>query len=313
MLLLAIIISIASYPLSPQDPIKYIERESGQLKNEKVAGEKWLVWLYDNPIGEATLWALAKRKLVSTIYGYMMDRPSSTKKIGPFIEDFDIDMSIAQKQEFDSFNDFFTRKLKDDARPVDTSANVVVSPADGKIMAYADISNSDFIIKGYRFDVFSFLNNPDLAQKYHDGAMFVIRLAPPDYHRFHFPVSGYLSANKKIEGFYYSVNPIALRKKAEIFLQNKREYTIISNSVFGDVVMAEVGATMVGSIVQTFEGNFAQKGEEKGYFEFGGSTIVLLFEKGEIQIDEDLLHNTAKGYETTVLMGERIGKALQTH
>jgi len=203
LLLLAIIISIASYPLSPQDPIKYIERESGQLKTEKVAGEKWLVWLYDNPIGEATLWALAKRKVVSSIYGYMMDRPSSTKKIAPFIEDFDIDMSIARQQEFDSFNDFFIRKLKDDARPVDTSSNIVVSPADGKIMAYADISNSDFIIKGYRFDVYSFLNNPDLAQKYDDDAMLVIRLAPPDYHRFHFPVSGYLSANKKIEGYYY--------------------------------------------------------------------------------------------------------------
>ena len=203
LLLLAMVISIASYPLSPQDPIKYIERESGQLKTEKVAGEKWLVWLYDNPIGEATLWALAKRKVVSSIYGYMMDRPSSTKKIAPFIEDFDIDMSIARQQEFKNFNDFFTRKLKDNARPVDTSSNIVVSPADGKILAYADISNSDFIIKGYRFDVFSFLDNPDLAQKYNDGALLIIRLAPPDYHRFHFPVSGYLSANKKIEGYYY--------------------------------------------------------------------------------------------------------------
>lgn len=311
MLLLAIIISIASYPLSPQDPIKYIERESGQLKTEKVPGEKWLAWLYYNPIGEATLWALAKRKLVSSVYGYMMDRPSSAKKIAPFIEDFDIDMSIAQQQEFNSFNDFFTRKLKDDARPVDTSSNIVISPADGKALAYADISNSDFIIKGYRFDVFSFLDNPELAQKYDDGALLIIRLAPPDYHRFHFPVSGYVSANKKIDGFYYSVNPIALRKKAEIFCLNKREYTVISNPLFGDVIMAEVGATMVGSIKQTYEGSFADKGEEKGYFEFGGSTIVLLFEKGKIDIDDDLLINTAKGYETTVKMGERIGEAIQ--
>ncbi|MDZ7774894.1 MAG: phosphatidylserine decarboxylase [Bacteroidales bacterium] len=288
-----------------------MKEESGQLKTEKVAGEKWLVWLYDNPIGEATLWALAKRKLVSTIYGSMMDHSSSAKKIAPFIEDFDIDMSIAQQQEFKNFNDFFTRKLKDDARPVDTSSNIVVSPADGKILAYADISNSDFIVKGYRFDVFSFLDNSNLAQKYDDGALLIIRLAPPDYHRFHFPVSGYVSANKKIEGYYYSVNPIALRKKAEIFCLNKREYTVISNPLFGGVIMAEVGATMVGSIKQTFEGSFAYKGEEKGYFEFGGSTIVLLFEKGKIDIDDDLLINTAKGYETTVKMGERIGVARQ--
>ena len=188
-LLLAAIISLAIYPLPHQNPIQYFERESGQLKTEKVAGEKWLVWLYYNPIGEATLWALANRKLVSSIYGNMMDRTSSAKKIKPFIEDFDIDMSVAQEQEFKNFNDFFTRKLKDGARPVDTCSNIVVSPADGKILAYSDISNSDFIIKGYRFNISSFLDNPDLAQKYHDGALLIIRLAPVDYHRFHFPVS----------------------------------------------------------------------------------------------------------------------------
>jgi phosphatidylserine decarboxylase len=307
LLLLAIIISLTIYPLPTQDPIHYYERESGQLKTEKVAGEKWLVWLYYNPIGEATLWSLAKRKLVSSIYGNMMDRTSSAKRIHPFIDDFDIDMSVSQEQEFNDFNDFFTRKLKDDARPIDTSSNVVVSPADGKILAYADISDSWFIIKGYRFDVSTFLDNPDLAQKYRDGALLIIRLAPVDYHRFHFPVSGNLSPNKKIDGDYYSVNPYALRKKAEIFCINKREYTILSNPLFGDVVMAEVGATMVGSIIQTSKGSSVNKGEEKGYFKFGGSTVVLLFEKNKIHIDEDLLINTAKGFETTVKMGERIG------
>ena len=308
MLLLVIIISIALYPLKPQDSIQYYERESGQIKTEKVAGEKWLVWLYYNPLGEATLWALAKRKLVSSVYGNMMDRTSSKKKIHPFIEEFDIDMSVAQEQYFQNFNDFFTRKLKDNARPVDTCFNTVVSPADGKILAYADINNSDFIIKGFRFDVSSFLDNPDLAQKYHDGALLIIRLAPVDYHRFHFPVSGNLSPNKKIEGDYYSVNPFALRKNANIFCLNKREYTILSNPLFGDVIMAEVGATMVGSIVQTFKGSYVKKGEEKGYFKFGGSTVVLLLEKSKINIDEDLLNNTANGYETTVKMGERIGE-----
>jgi len=308
LLLLAILISLTFYPLPPQNPIQYYERESGQLKTEKVAGEKWLLWLYYNPVGEATLWALAKRKLVSSIYGTMMDRTSSAEKIHPFIEDFDIDMNVAREQEFNTFNAFFTRKLKDDARPLDTCSSCVVSPADGKILAYGDISNSWFIIKGYRFNVFSFLDNPDLAQKYHDGALLIIRLAPMDYHRFHFPLSGNISPNKKIDGDYYSVNPYALRKKAEIFCLNKREYTILSNPLFGDVVMAEVGATVVGSIEQTYKGSSVNKGEEKGYFKFGGSTLVLLFEKGKIHIDEDLLINTAKGYETTVKMGERIGK-----
>ncbi len=307
LLLLAVFVLFAFYPLPAQVPIHYYDRESGLLKTEKVAAEKWLVWLYNNPVGEATLWALAKRKVVSSIYGNRMDRPSSIKKIQPFVEEFDIDMNSVQKQEFTSFNDFFTRKLTNDARPVDTSSTITVSPGDGKLLAYADISNSDFIIKGYRFDVLSFLNNDELAQNYIDGALVIIRLAPPDYHRYHFPIRGSVSPNTLIDGHYYSVNPIALRKKAEIFWLNKREYTVVTNPLFGDVVMAEVGATMVGSIVQTYTGNSVEKGQEKGYFKFGGSTVVLLFEKNRIRIDDDLLMNTLKGYETAIKQGERIG------
>ena len=309
--LLAIVLGIAFYPLPQQPPIKYVDRETGTIKTEKVAGEKWLVWLYNNPLGEAALFTLAKRKMLSSFYGSLMDRPSSSEKIQAFVEDFDIDLSIAEKQEFNSFNDFFTRKLKAGARTVDTASRIVVSPADGKILAYADITNSDFIIKGYRFNVYSFLDDSVLAQNYSDGSLIVIRLAPNDYHRFHFPVSGKVSPIVKIEGDYYSVNPIALRKRAEIFCLNKREFIIISNPLFGDIIMAEVGATMVGSIVQTFEENIVIKGQEKGYFKFGGSTVVLLFEKSRIVIDDDLLTNSERGLETTTLTGQQIGLALK--
>ena len=298
---------MAFYPLPQQSPIQYVERESGLLKTEKVAGEKWLVWLYNNPVGEASLWGLAKRKVVSSIYGDMMDRPSSAEKIGPFVEEFNIDLGIAQKQQFSSFNDFFTRKLKRDARLVDTNSNIVVSPADGKVLAYSNIINSDFIVKGYQFDVYSFLEDSALARKYHDGSLLIVRLAPNDYHRFHFPVDDSVSPIVRITGDYYSVNPIALHKMAEIFCLNKREFVVISNQQFGDVIMAEVGATMVGSIIQTYNGNKVTKGEEKGFFKFGGSTVVLLFEKGKIHIDKDLLMNTSKNLETTVKVGERIG------
>lgn len=310
LVLVAVIVILALYPLPPSVPIRYIDRQSGLLKTEKVAGEQWLVWLYHNPVGEATLWALVKRKIVSSVYGDQMDRPSSAKKIRPFIEEFDVDMSTSKKQAFTTFNDFFTRKLKDNARPVDTNSAVAVSPADGKILAYQNIGNSDFIIKGYRFDILSFCNNDRLAQKYLDGTLVIVRLAPIDYHRFHFPVSGEVSPVNRIEGNYYSVNPIALRKMAEIFCLNKREFTIISNQLFGEVLMAEVGATMVGSIVQTHTGNVVRKGDEKGYFKFGGSTVVLLFEKNKIRIDEDLLINTQKGYETAMKEGERIGLSI---
>jgi len=310
LLLLATTLVVALYPPREQPPIQFADRESGTIKTEKVAGEKWLVWLYNNPVGEATLWTLAKRKFVSSFYGEMMDRPASTEKIQPFVDEFGIDLSIAERQEFSSFNDFFTRKLKADARPIDTSSIVLVSPADGKILAYADISNTDFIIKGYRFNVQSFLNDSSLANKYNNGSLIVIRLAPNDYHRFHFPVGGTVSLLTQVDGDYYSVNPIALHEMAEIFCLNKREFVIISNPIFGEVIMAEVGATMVGSIIQTYKkdkGNKVTKGQEKGYFEFGGSTVVLLFENGKIRIDKDLLENTANSFETKVEMGERIG------
>lgn len=308
-LLFLSIILLALFPTPEQAPIQFVDRDSGLTKTEKVAGEKWLVWLYNNPLGEATLWALVKRKMVSSLYGDLMDRPASAEKIEPFVEEFNIDMNEAKKQNFNSFNEFFTRELKPDSRMIDTNSTVVVSPADGKILAYADISSTDFIVKGYRFDVSTFLDNDELADEFQDGSLLVIRLAPNDYHRFHFPLGGKVTSTSKVEGDYYSVNPIALREMVEIFCLNKREFAVIENPVFGKVIMAEVGATMVGSIIQTYSNGFVEKGEEKGYFEFGGSTVVLLFEKDKINLDKDLLENTLKGLETYVLMGERIGVA----
>ena len=308
-LLLSIIIGLAFYPTEKPIPNKYIERESGILKTEKVLGEKWLTWLYNNPVGEATMFTLVKRKFVSSLYGNMMDQPSSADKIQPFVDEYNIDMNIIQNPKFNSFNDFFTRKLKAEARPINNDSHVIISPADGKILAYADISNADFIIKGFRFNVSSFLADAELAKKYKSGSLIVIRLAPYDYHRFHFPVSGEVSKPVLVEGDLYSVNPMALRQMAEIFILNKREYVSISTFQFGDVIMAEVGATMVGSIIQTYEKTNAVAGNEKGFFKFGGSTVVLLFEKNKIIIDTDLLKNTAVGLETEVKMGERIANA----
>ena len=305
--IVALFFVLAAFPVPAQKPIKYVDRESGQFRTEKVYGEQWLNWLYHNPVGEASLWAIAKRKIVSSVYGDMMEKPSSSDKIQPFIEEYGVDISIAQEQNFNSFNEFFIRKLKPQARPIIRDSLAVASPADGKVLAYENINNSDFYIKGVRFNVESFLNNSELAKKYKNGSMIVFRLAPPDYHRYHFPVSGKVpQANTKIDGDYYSVNPLALREKAEIFWLNKREYGVIESPVFGNVVMLEVGATMVGSMLQSYSGTSIKKGDEKGYFKFGGSTVVLLFEKDKIQIDQDLLFNTSNSLETTIKMGEQI-------
>ena len=304
--LIALVVGIAIFPSPENLPIRYVERSSGEVKTEKVAGEKWLVWLYNNPVGELSLYAMVKRKFVSSVYGGMMDSERSADKIPAFVEEYDIDLSIARKKEFASFNDFFIRKLKPGARLVDRDSNVLVSPGDGKVLAYADVSKSDFIVKGSRFNVLQFLGDSILAQKYIHGGIVILRLCPTDYHRYHFPVNGRISFPTIIDGDYYSVNPIALRKRLDVFCENKREYVLISTHEFGDVIMAEVGATMVGSIIQTYEGSQAIKGEEKGYFKFGGSSVVLLFEKGKVRIDKDLLENTQNHLETEVKMGERI-------
>ena len=295
------------YPMHGAEPIKYIERTTGEVKIEKVAGEFWLSWLYNNPLGKLSLHALVKRKMVSEWYGKKMDSPKSAKKILPFVDEFNIDLSIAQKQEFESFNDFFYRKLKPEARPINLDSNVVISPADGKVLVYQNISNQDFIVKGYRLNLKEFLQNDELAKKYDGGSLLIFRLCPTDYHRYHFPLSGTVGEQTDIDGLYYSVNPIAIKKKVELFCLNKRVYSELHTTDFGDMIYSEVGATMVGSIIQTYTDNNIDKGDEKGYFKFGGSTVVLIFEKDRITIDSDLIKNSNNTIETEVKMGERVG------
>ena len=305
--LLLIFLVVGFYPTSDIAPIRYINRESGEIKTEKVPGEKWLKWLYYNPLGEVTLHIFVKRKAISVFYGWLMNTHWSANKIEPFINEFDIDTTIIINKRYKTFNEFFTRKLKPSARPVNRDSNIVVSPGDGKLLAYQSIKNHDFIVKGYRFDVATFLHNDSLAALYGDGSMILLRLCPTDYHRYHFPLDGTVSPCVKINGSLFSVSPFALRTLPEVFLLNKREYIILANRRFGDVIMSEIGATMVGSIVQTYRGDRVVKGEEMGYFKFGGSSIILFFKKGAVQLDNDLIKNTGNGLETEVKMGEHIG------
>jgi len=307
--LLLILLGVGFLPTADIAPIQYINRESGEIKTEKVAGETWLKWLYYNPLGEAALHTFVKRKAISDLYGWLMDTHWSANKIEPFINEFGIDTTIIQNKHYNTFNEFFTRKLKPSARPVNRDSNIIVSPGDGKILAYQSIKNRDFIVKGYRFNVATFLHNDSLAALYDNGSMILLRLCPTDYHRYHFPLDGTVSPGVKINGSLFSVSPFALRTLPEVFLLNKREYIILANRRFGDVIMSIIGATMIGSIVQTYRGNSVVKGEEMGYFKFGGSSVILLFKKGTVQLDNDLIKNTGNGLETEVKMGERIGKA----
>lgn len=290
--------------------IKFIDRKTGEVKLETPPSEGLLRFLYDNPLGKTALLPIAKRKFISEIYGRRMNRKSSVQKIPKFVKQLNINMSESAKSisEFTSFNDFFYRKLKPHARPIEEG---FVSPGDGRLLAFENIADvNKFFVKGREFTLLEFLNNKELAEKHKSSSLIILRLAPNDYHRYHFPCSGHASAITQVKGSYYSVSPYALAKNfTKVFCENKREYCILSSQEKGDIVIAPVGATMVGSIISTYPPNEnIQKGDEMGYFTFGGSTIVLLIDKNKIKIDKDILDNTQNRIETFVKMGEKIGE-----
>lgn len=295
------------FPWTKAQPIQYIERQSGQMKVEKVPGEYWLNWLYYHPFGQLSLEIMVKKKFLSEWYGAQMDKSSSTEKIEPFVLEYEIEMEDYVAQDYSSFNEFFYRKLKPGARNINQDSLVLVSPADGKVLAYPHIQEQDFIVKGYRFNLNSYLQNDSLAHVFKDAALYIFRLCPTDYHRYHFPASGEIVQSKNIDGDYYSVSPIALREKVELITMNKRDYSVLRTREFGDVIYSEVAATMVGSMIDTYEDQNVIKGEEKGYFKFGGSTIILILQTDSIQVDADLVQNSQNYFETEIKMGAQIG------
>jgi phosphatidylserine decarboxylase len=211
--------------------------------------------------------------------------------------------------DFRCFNDFFSRSLKQDARPINTNKKILISPVDGRLAAYEHINLNKIIqIKGFTYSLSELIKNNKISMNFTNGNCLIFRLCPTDYHRFHFIDWGKCEPYNKIKGNYYSVNPISLQNIPKLFCKNKREWSIFHSNNFGNVIYVEIGATCVGSIIQTYnpEKNIS-KGSEKGYFKFGGSTVILFFEKNKITVDRDILEQTKKGYETKVLLGERIG------
>ncbi|MEG0068797.1 phosphatidylserine decarboxylase [Cetobacterium sp.] len=295
------------------DKIIYIERKSKELKTENPPGEGFLKFLYYSPFGQLPLNLVVRKKFLTEFYGKKMSEKSSVSKIAPFVTENNIDMTESKKNidEFTSFNDFFIRELKPEARVIAKGDDVLVSPADGKILIFSDLKETtEFFLKGDQFTLGEFLKDENEAKKFEGGTLMIIRLAPVDYHRFHFPADGVISSSKLIDGYYYSVSPYAIKKNFRIYCENKREVSILKTEKFGDIVLSEIGATMVGGITQTYKPeSFVKKGDEKGFFFFGGSSCVLLFEKDKVVFDEDLLENSKKGIETKVYMGEKIGVA----
>ena len=294
---------------SKRERLQVRDRETGNVTEEFIYGRAALEFAYRTFLGR-TLISILPHGMLSRVCGFFNRRPASRAKIPAFVSGLGIDASEAELplSEYRSLDDFFCRRLKPDVRPVDTSADRLVSPADGRILVVSHIHDHEFTIKSCSVRLQKLLSDPSEAKRYSHGSAVVVRLAPCDYHRFHFPDSGEASESRLIPGRLHSVHPFALLSGARSF-RNKRTITVLESAGFGRLTIVEVGAFAVGSIVQTYKPGAVERGQEKGYFRFGGSTLVVLIPPNRVIFDEDLVAASNEGLETFVKMGTSIGSA----
>ena len=316
----------------PAEPIRYFDRTSRTIKTELIYGESWLRFGYENPAGRFFVWSLARRAIFSRWYGWRMNigashdaggaliqlfqmllgASNSAARILPFITKYNLDVDEFAKSAFDykTFNEFFYRALKPGARPIAAGTNIAVFPADGRHLAMPNVDTAEgFYVKGSKFSLSELLGSDALAAKFSGGAMLISRLCPVDYHRFHFPVAGVPNESQLINGWLYSVSPVALRRNVRYLVENKRELTLVESAEFGTVAIIEVGATNVGTIKQGYvPGRAVTKGDEKGLFAFGGSCVITIFQRGRIRFDADLVKSSADQIELYAKMGDRLGE-----
>ena len=291
-------------------PIPYIDRTTNTIAQEKVYGGKAVAFLYGGSwLGNLLKSLFSKNSFISSLMGYYNKLPSSKKRIAPFIADYDVnpDEFLLSVDDYGSFNDFFIRELKRETRPIDASDAVI--PADARYWFYDQVdADTDFLIKGERLNRNDLLGDPEKAKLFEGGSVAIARLCPSDYHRFHFPFDCIPSKAHLINGPLFSVNPVAIKQNVAHLLENKRKITLLESELFGTTAYIEIGATSVGTIQETFTPlKKAEKGQEKGYFEFGGSALIILFQPGSIAFSQDLLDATKQGYEIRCLMGQKMG------
>ncbi|MCH9612410.1 MAG: Phosphatidylserine decarboxylase proenzyme [Chlamydiia bacterium] len=299
------------------DNIQIFDRKKSSYHNEQVMGENALRFLYDQGWARRLLLPLFTRsKWTSALFGWLQKTKRSKRKVGKFIDQFQINSNEFRKpiDEFTSFNDFFIRQLKEEARPIDLGSARLVMPTDGRILTFQPFIEGEgneeegIFVKGEVFSLFELLGeDPTLYEKYRGGALMICRLAPIDYHRFHFPCDGMLTEPRLVGKQYFSVNPIALTKNIHALSRNKRFISELKTDQYGDMAYVVVGATNVSSVVWTAEFNKRyKKGDEAGYFQFGGSTVVLVFEPGRVEFDRDILSHTEQRIEVLEQLGQGI-------
>ncbi len=276
------------------------------IKKEGNVPPKSVKFLYYTRTGGAVL-KLLSRRFISKIAGRFLDSSLSRPLVKRYIKKHGVDLSLYVPEKYRCFNDFFTRRVRPELRPFADAPEDFPSPCDGKLSVYNLSDDCVFTVKGFTYTAESLLKNASLAEKYRGGVCAVFRLAVDDFHRYYYIDCGKKDENVFIKGKLHTVQSSALEKR-RVFTENCREYTVLHTQNFGDVVQIEVGAMMVGRIVNNDgAGNFS-RGTEKGKFEFGGSTIILLLEKDRVILDGEFFQNTQKNLETVVKCGERIGK-----
>ncbi|CAM0139862.1 unnamed protein product [Umbelopsis sp. WA50703] len=254
----------------------------------------------------------------TTREGTYFDDPKSVSQIPGFIQHYGLDMSQYEKpdpKDYANFNDFFARKIKPERRPVASAQDdsIITSAADCRLVVFPTVSKAtELWIKGKKFTLGTLFQNDELAKDYEDGSVAIFRLAPQDYHRYHAPAACTVETINEIPGTYYTVNPCAVKEDLNVFTENHRCVATLKHNPDGKkFAMVFVGALLVGTIVNTNAakpGDSVQKGEEMGYFQYGGSTVIAVFPKGQVTWDDDLLKNSEQPVETIVKMGDHVGK-----
>ena len=267
--------------------------------------ERILAGLYGTVLGRILLKPLTA-PWISRLAGAFLSTKASCFLIRPFIRSNHIDMSQFEDVSYQSYNDFFSRKIRPDARVIDQNPEHLISPCDCKLTAYPITPDCSFTVKHTSYTVSSILKDDQLAQRYNGGYALVFRLCVDDSHRYCYVADGTTDQPVRIPGVLHTVNPIA-NDHYPIYKENAREYSLLHTDQFGDILVMEVGALMVGKIVNHPVAGPVNRGQEKGYFQFGGSTIVLLLGANRAVIDHDILSNSQAGIETVVRFGEKIG------
>lgn len=280
-------------------------RENKQTQNG--LQDRLLAVLYGTVLGRLLLKVMISPAF-SKLGGRLLESRLSALAIRPFVRANKIDLFDCKKKRFRSFNDFFQRELREGARPQDCRAESFISPCDARLQVYPVTREGRFCIKNTRYTVEELLKDGHLAERFAGGTLWILRLGVEDYHRYIYPVTGLKSQNRNIQGVFHTVNPIA-NESCPIYKENTREYCLLKTQDAGCVLMMEVGAMLVGRIENRQRGRAqAVRGEEKGAFAFGGSTIILITQKGRVCPDAVYTEHTKRGEETKVRQGSRIGR-----